>query len=211
MVEFLLGAAVISLSGVMMPGPMSAVTAGRGSTDPGAGALVAAGHGAVEIPLIILYYSGLGAFGAAVGGAGRTVLGAAGGIVIVFMALRMIAGRAAGAGRDVTRHGNAFTDGVILTAANPYFYLWWISVGGALVARASGFGTAGLGAFITVHWLCDLGWSWTLSALSYRGTRFFGRSFQKGLFIVMGMLLLFFGARFLYDAVISARALVFPA
>ncbi len=211
MVEFLLGAAVISLSGVMMPGPMSAVIAGRGSTDPAAGALIAAGHGAVEIPLILLYYSGLGAFGAAVGGSGRTVLGAVGGIVIVYMALRMIADPAPGAGRNVTRHGNAFTDGVILTAANPYFYLWWLSVGGALVARTSGFGAPGLAAFIAVHWLCDLGWSWFLSALSYRGTRFFGRSFQRGLFIVMGLLFLFFGARFLYDAALSARALMFPS
>jgi hypothetical protein len=51
--QFLAGAMVISLTGVMAPGPLAAVTVGKGSKAPHAGALVAVGHAVVEFPLMI--------------------------------------------------------------------------------------------------------------------------------------------------------------
>jgi len=50
---FLLEAALISLSGVLAPGPMTAVTVGEGTRSPHAGAWIAVGHGIIEIPLMI--------------------------------------------------------------------------------------------------------------------------------------------------------------
>ncbi|MCK5095187.1 MAG: LysE family transporter [Spirochaetes bacterium] len=57
---FLLEAVLISLSGVMSHGPITAVTIGKGSDSPHAGAIVAAGHGIVEFPLMIAIYYGFG-------------------------------------------------------------------------------------------------------------------------------------------------------
>ncbi len=50
---FLFEAVLISLSGVMAPGPMTTVAVGKGSESPHAGALVAVGHAIVELPLMV--------------------------------------------------------------------------------------------------------------------------------------------------------------
>ena len=57
---FLLETVLISLSGVMMPGPITAVSIGKGSESPHAGAKIAVGHGIVEFPLIAAFFFGLG-------------------------------------------------------------------------------------------------------------------------------------------------------
>lgn len=60
MILFLIQAFIISLTGVMAPGPVTAVTVGAGTRSPHAGALVAIGHGIIEFPLMVLIYFGLG-------------------------------------------------------------------------------------------------------------------------------------------------------
>jgi threonine/homoserine/homoserine lactone efflux protein len=42
---FLLEAVLISLSGVIAPGPVTAVTVSKGTKSPHAGAIIALGHG----------------------------------------------------------------------------------------------------------------------------------------------------------------------
>jgi threonine/homoserine/homoserine lactone efflux protein len=58
--EFITAIIIISPSGVMAPRPMTAVTVGKGSKSPWAGAALALGHGAVEIPIAIAIYTGFG-------------------------------------------------------------------------------------------------------------------------------------------------------
>ena len=53
---FLLTAAGISLTGVMLPGPMTAATIAKGYSDKHAGAWIAAGHAVVEVPIIAIIY-----------------------------------------------------------------------------------------------------------------------------------------------------------
>jgi len=59
LVGFLLEAVLISLSGVMAPGPMTAAAVGMGSKSPHAGAFLAVGHGIVEFPLMVAILYGL--------------------------------------------------------------------------------------------------------------------------------------------------------
>ena len=200
--QFLAGAAVVSLSGVMAPGPLAAVTVGKGSGNPHAGALIAVGHGIVEFPLMIAIYFGFGLF------FGlpyvKQVIGIAGGGLLLFMAVGMFRGLARGG--EVTGasdNRSPVAAGALLSAANPYFLIGWATIGATMAMRAAGFGAAGFIAFMIMHWVCDLGWSWFLSALSFRGGRFFGNAFQKAVFAVSGAALLFFGSMFVYDSVKS--------
>lgn len=199
--QFLAGAMVVSLSGVMAPGPLVAVTVGKGSDNPHAGALVALGHGIVEFPLMIAIFFGFGyLFGLP---CVKQVIGIAGGCFLLFMAAGMFRSLGGGAVAGSSYNRSPVAAGVALTAANPYFLLWWATIGATMAMQAAGFGAAGFAVFMLAHWTCDLGWSWFLSALSFRGGRFFGRAFQKAVFAVSGAALLFFGGKFLYDAVIN--------
>jgi threonine/homoserine/homoserine lactone efflux protein len=199
--KFLAGAALISLSGVMAPGPLSAVTVGKGSESPHAGIFIALGHGIVEFPLMAVMLFGFGYIFILPGV--KPAIGLAGGLVLLLMAIGMFKSLR-GNGITAASDGRSpLAAGAVLTAANPYFLIWWATVGASLVIQASGFGIAGVFIFMAVHWLCDIGWSWALSALSYRGGRFFGHGFQKGVFAVSGLLLAVFSGKFIYEAVRS--------
>jgi hypothetical protein len=52
----------VSLSGVMLPGPMFAVVLAKSYRSPWAGTLMSLGHAVVEVPIILLIYFGLARF-----------------------------------------------------------------------------------------------------------------------------------------------------
>ena len=54
---FLASVFLISLSGVLMPGPLFAVTIQKAAKSKTAGALIAVGHGIVEFPLMFSSFS----------------------------------------------------------------------------------------------------------------------------------------------------------
>ena len=72
---------VTSLSGVMAPGPMFAVTLAKSLKSPWAGLKVSLGHAVIEVPLILLVYFGLARFFE--NDVVQLVLGVLGGIMIM--------------------------------------------------------------------------------------------------------------------------------
>jgi len=57
---FLLEAVLISLSGVMAPGPVTAVAVSKGTKSPHVGALIALGHSINPFILLLEEYAGWG-------------------------------------------------------------------------------------------------------------------------------------------------------
>jgi len=198
MFAFISEAVVISLSGVMAPGPISAAALGKGSRTPHAGALIAIGHGLVEVPVMIAVLLGVRSLvDVPQVRLGVTVLGA---LLLVVMAVGMLRS-VRGAEIDPMRSaGSPLVAGVLLTLSNPYVYIWWTTIGAALVLRSFDFGVWGFVALAVAHWLCDLGWDYFLSALSFRGGQFFGKRFQKGVFLVSGCIMAAFAVKLLVDA-----------
>ena len=195
MLLFLGSVAVISLSGVMMPGPVFAVTIARSYKSQFAGIRVAVGHALVEIPLILLIYYGFASFfqDALV----QKALFLVGGAVLVWMGIRMLRarGRTIEKGKDLPR--NSIFAGVTTTALNPYFILWWATVGSMLIMKSLSFGLTGLSLFAVVHLLCDFGWLAFVSVLVYRTKSLWGGRVQQGLLIASSLLLIGFGGWFL--------------
>jgi len=92
---------------------------------------------------------------------------------------------------------SALVAGIVMTALNPFFLLWWATVGIALVMRFTDYGAAGLLVMIAVHWLCDFLWLSFLSFSVYKTHTFLSQRWQEWIFIVISLLLVFFGARFI--------------
>lgn len=86
--------------------------------------------------------------------------------------------------------------GVVTTLSNPYFFLWWATVGLLLVSEALEFGVLVLGAMMVCHWLCDLGWDWFVSGVTYRSQSVWTPSVHRGVFTVCGLILVVFGLWF---------------
>ena len=195
MLLFLVSVAVISLSGVMMPGPVFAVTIARGYKSRFAGVRIAVGHALIEIPLILLIYYGFASFFQEE--LVQKVLYLVGGAVLVWMGIRMFRakGRVVEKGRDMPR--NSVLAGAATTAFNPFLVLWWATIGSMLIMKSLSFGLTGFILFAIVHLLCDFGWLAFISVLVHRTKSLWGERVQQGLLIASSLLLIGFGGWFL--------------
>jgi threonine/homoserine/homoserine lactone efflux protein len=197
--HFLLEAIFISLSGIMAPGPITALTLGEGSESPKVGSLIAIGHGIFEFPLMVLLFLGFGfIFNHPYV---KTAVGILGGGFLLLMGIGLLKGMQRIDIHSVKNPHHPIVAGIILTAGNPYFLIWWATIGVSLILRSVKFGFIGFFIFAVLHWLCDFIWYTFLSNLSFKGGRFFGAKFQKIIFGICGASLLFFSAKFIYDAV----------
>ncbi|MCX5637517.1 MAG: LysE family transporter, partial [Planctomycetota bacterium] len=139
LVWFLVRVVVVSLSGVMMPGPVTAAAIVMGARNRYAGALMAVGHGIVEFPLIVLIAVGMK--GILESNSVKIVIGLAGGAFLVITAVQMLSNLKSANKPQVTISKSApLLAGVILSGGNPYFFLWWATVGLALATTATGLG-----------------------------------------------------------------------
>jgi threonine/homoserine/homoserine lactone efflux protein len=204
LLSFLAEAVLISLSGVMSPGPITAVVVGRGGESPYAGPLVALGHGLVEFPLIALIAWGFGTL--IQRGWVHTAIALVGGVLLLIMGIGMLRSRRGGGQEAVPAHRYPLVAGLLLSAGNPFFLIWWVTVGAALIGRSLQFGTWGPVALGLAHWSVDLTWCTVLSVLAYRGRRTFGPRFQEALFVLCGAFLVLFGGRYIYEAVTAIVA-----
>ena len=178
-----------------MPGPMFAVTLAKSYRSPWAGTQMSLGHAVIEVPLILLIYFGFARFFQ--NNMVQVVLSILGGGMIIWLGISMFCARArvVKGGKDLPY--SAFAAGIIMSGLNPFFLLWWATIGSMLIMRFLDFGTTGLMVFIVAHWLCDLAWLSFISGLVYRTQSLWGSKLQEGIFIACSLLLVGFGGWFL--------------
>lgn len=190
----------ISLSGALAPGPVTAAAITLGARHRFAGTLMALGHGIIEFPLMVLLIFGVGGLleRPAVG----IVIGLAGGTFLVIMAVQMFRelGNLNIQEPQVTRKG-PLVAGILLSGGNPYFLLWWASVGLTLVTTAKGFGVWAFVLFALVHWSCDVLWLTALSWASFKGSVLLGLKGQRVVLLICALALFGFGLYFIGDKV----------
>ncbi len=114
---------VISLSGVMTPGPVFAATIAKGYNDMRAGVKIALGHGLVEFPLMALIAFSLGYVFE--NDSVKLAIGLIGGALMVYLGVNMIRSRGSivEGEKEYIPYGS-FTTGALTTSANPYFFIW---------------------------------------------------------------------------------------
>jgi len=197
LLSFLAQAVGVSLSGVMAPGPATAATIMAGVHRKHAGLLIALGHAVVEVPLMLLVMWGVTLlksewFAVTVALVGGGCLLYMGGGMLAAMT-KPIVQTGAGSSRG------PFLTGIIVTGGNPYFLLWWPTVGLALCIKAIAFGPAAFALFAFAHWLCDLAWMEVLSVTSFKGSKWLGPKRQKYILGICGAALVCFGVKFIAE------------
>lgn len=196
---FVLKAVGVTLSGVLSPGAVTAATIAQGTKNRWAGAWITLGHALLEVPLIILLIFGLGMVLKT--DAARFWIGLLGGGFLFWMGIQMIRETARPEFNiKNARTSNPILTGFILSAANPYFILFWASVGLNLALDMRDRGILALVLFGTIHLLCDLIWLSVLSFSSYHGANLLTPKIQKWIFGICGLALAAFGVHFIRDA-----------
>jgi threonine/homoserine/homoserine lactone efflux protein len=198
---FLASVMLISLSGVLMPGPLFAVTLKKAAKSKIAGALIAVGHGIVEFPLMFLIFFVLSQFD--IPSAVQIAVGLVGGFLMIFMGLQTFRNRHKSEEAHVSLKRDSVLAGVYTTAVNAGFILWWLTIGTTLILNAQLFGLVGFSVFAGVHWLCDFSWYTTAALVIFKSQRFWNERTKMGIMFFCVAVFIGFGAYFMGSALWS--------
>jgi threonine/homoserine/homoserine lactone efflux protein len=198
MINFLLKVAVISASGALAPGPLTAATAAVGlKRGWKAGIEVSLGHMVVELPLVILL-----SFGVAkilkdpVAGFFLGVLGSGFLFFFGFSTIREGLQYKQQQERQVKKKPTPLLIGIALSALNPYFIAWWIGIGAPLISEAVNLaGYVGIGLFYIFHVWLDYVWLGLIAGLTSLGRA--QARILRWLLLILGGLVIYFGVNML--------------
>lgn len=153
----------VGLSGAMSPGPYLTVTITRTLRNGRISALLMlVGHALLEGALLVGFAFGLQRLltRPAVG----TVLAIAGGAVLLWMGSSLLKGAVTGSivtdletAEEPSRLGPV-AQGALVSLSNPYWTLWWATIGVKLAADGVAIGPIGVVAFFLGHELADFVW-----------------------------------------------------
>jgi len=198
--EFAILVIVISASGVMAPGPLFAANVSYGlREDTRAGFKMAIGHTIVEFPLVILL--GIGVFSLESFPEFRTVISVLGAITLFVFATIQI--RTTLRGKELVLSNlkqGPLIAGIVLSALNPFFIIWWLAIGFKLISDAmSMWAFAGILIVFGLHIWMDFAWLGTVSFLASKSSRILSNRNYKILMIGLSLMLIYFGITFLVD------------
>jgi threonine/homoserine/homoserine lactone efflux protein len=195
---FLASVLLISLSGVLMPGPLFAVTIKKSLKNKSAGAMIAVGHGIIEFPLMFLIFFVLSQF--SIPSVVSVAVGLVGGFFMVFMGVQAFRSRHKEETSTEDFKRDSVFAGVWTTAANAGFILWWLTIGTALILNAKLFGLLGFSVFAGVHWLTDFAWYAVVAVLIFKSQRFWNERVRMGVTLFCAAVFVGFGAYFMGSA-----------
>ena len=127
---FLASVFLISLSGVLMPGPLFAMTIQKATKSKAAGALIAVGHGIIEFPLMFVIFFVLSQF--KIPSFVQIAVELVGGLLMVLMGVQTFRKRHKTEEAPVSSSRDSVLAGIYTTAVNAGFILWWLTIGTTL-------------------------------------------------------------------------------
>ena len=196
---FLSQVVVISCTGAMQPGPVTATAISIGTRNRNAGALLAIGHGIIEFPLMVVIILGMARFFKLP--KVQIVIGLAGGAFLILMGIQsLLSLKAKADAQPKALKSKPILAGIILSAGNPYFLIWWATVGLALATQATKWGIWAFALFALAHWSVDLIWLQILSWTSFKGSSLLGPRIQQIVLVICALALFGFGVFFVYNA-----------
>jgi threonine/homoserine/homoserine lactone efflux protein len=192
---------VISSSGVLSPGPLFAANVFYGIKGGAkAGLKMAYGHTVVELPLIILL--GIGSLSLETIPEFQTyiaIIGAVGLFVFAAIQFRYVFKQNIDS-RIKTKHG-PFLAGIFLSALNPFFLIWWLTIGFKLISDALILWSFwGIGIMFLLHIWMDYAWLSSTAMISSRISKVLSNRSFKFLIAGLSIALVYFGITFLIEA-----------
>jgi threonine/homoserine/homoserine lactone efflux protein len=194
---------MVALSGALMPGPLLTVTVGEAARRGfWAGPLIIVGHSLLELGLVLLLLVGLGTWLhrpvilGTVGVLGAGMLGWMGLMTLKASRrgrLELEAQKASGL--------NPVAAGVLMSAANPYWLIWWLTIGLGYVMFSIKYGIVGVAFFYFGHIAADFAWYTLVSGAVAGGRRFLSDGLYRGFLAGCGVFLMGFGGYFAIQGV----------
>jgi threonine/homoserine/homoserine lactone efflux protein len=195
---------IITVSGALAPGPLFFVTISHGmKTGAKSGIIFSIAHTIVEFSLVILLAFGL--LTVSNEPIVRILVGVTGGaILVIFGAFQIKSSILSNPkSEDSVNRGTRrlLILGLALTGLNPYFIIWWLTIGANLIFVSLELaGLIGVLLMYVCHVWVDYVWLILLSKLAKRGNEILNHKWYRLLMIAFGIILIYFGFTFLIDS-----------
>ncbi len=199
-IEFAVLVIVVSASGVMAPGPLFAANVSYGLREGAkAGYKMAVGHTIVELPLVVLL--GIGSFSLEAFPEFRTVISVFGAITLFVFAglqIRGILGKKELVPSNPKQE--AVITGIVFTGLNPFFIIWWLTIGLKLISDAMlMWAFAGVLVVFVLHIWMDFAWLGAVAFLADKSSKILSNKNYKIAMIGLSVMLIYFGITFLSE------------
>ena len=194
---------LIALSGALVPGPLFTLTvsesARRGAST---GPLIILGHGILEVLIVALVLAGLSPF---LGHeTTRHVISLVGGCMLILMGILLLRdiprARLDQPGEKKGKGMNLIVTGMLGSITNPYWIIWWATIGLGYLVSSLQYGITGVIIFFLGHISADLAWYSLVSYAVSKGKRIMGEKGYRAVLLFCGIFLIFFGGWFITAA-----------
>lgn len=187
---------LIGLTGALAPGPtlvatINASLAGNWT----AGLKVSLGHIVIETAIFFLIILGL----ASMASPYTMLIALVGGIALMIFGIMTIAGSrtATLSAAPAQVVASPYMAGLLTSAANPYFWIWWLSVGSALLIKSLEGGLLLAAVFMIGHWGADTLWYTFVSTGISKGKTILPDTTYHRIMAACGIFLILFGLYYL--------------
>jgi threonine/homoserine/homoserine lactone efflux protein len=203
--NFIVTVIVVTASGALAPGPLFFGLLTHGSKEGArSGFSCAVGHMLVELPLVLAL--SLGLLATASQPTIKYIIGLVGGLGLIGFGTLQIYSiiKSKPEFDDAPKAANlpasSLVLGLALTGLNPYFILWWLTIGSVLIVQALAFAAlAGVLIMYVSHVWMDYAYLTTIAHLGKRGRKIIGSRYYKLVLIAFGLILIYYGATFIVN------------
>ncbi len=188
----------VTLSGAMMPGPLfTAAISGSIRRGASAGPLLMVGHAVLESVLLAGLFLGLAPLLTSKGA--FIVIALSGSIILAWLAwsmLRSVPSLTLSLDAERRDSDRLVLSGVLLSVSNPYWSIWWATIGLGYVLQSRELGWLGVLVFFAGHLTADFGWYSAVSLAGARGRRLLSDTVYRRIVSACAVALAVFAAVF---------------
>ncbi len=208
--EIFIGSMVVGFTGAMVPGPMLTLTiASAAQKGFWSSFYISLGHSILELLLVFSFFMGLLQY--LDNQPLMQAIGILGGIFLLYLGAKLIYSVVSKKIRlqwDPSKASTAggkyysarfIAKGAAVSLINPYWYIWWVTIGAAFMIRSMKLNIAGVSSFFLGHISADFIWFMLIGFLVHSGRRFFSQKIYRIILLVCAIFLLYLGVRFIID------------
>jgi threonine/homoserine/homoserine lactone efflux protein len=195
---------IVAFSGALVPGPMLTLVISSVARK-------GLGHSLLELVVVIAFFLGILKY--LDNPLIAKIIGLLGGIFLLYIGIDIVVSifrkkftidfKAALKQRTISGKstGTIIFKGILISLMNPYWFIWWISIGAAFLLKSVKFNMIGISSFYIGHISADFIWYLFIGFLVNTGRRFFNQKIYNGILFVCSIFLFYLGIRFITEAV----------
>jgi len=208
--EIFFGSLLVAFTGALMPGPMlTLVISSVAQKGFKTAVFIVIGHSVLELLIVASFY--LGVLKYLNNALAVKIISVVGGVFLIYMAVSIIVSIARKkikldldskkTNQNLGARGTLIitAKGILISLANPYWYVWWMTIGAAFMLKSVQHSFGGVASFYVGHILADFIWYLFVGFLISTGRRFFNQKIYIGILLACSLFLLYLGIRFIAD------------